>query len=467
MVVNNYNSIGYFSLELERIKQMIMTAFNLFSVIALVIVFIYTLRNPSFTFTLLVGISLLTTSLIVGGSYPAFDEILLMGVTLATLINALKTRNIKEFKNLRQSNNRTQIIFILYLLVNTLTSFLDNLLTSNLRFISLYGSLLIVLLFLQRTPQDKSRIENVTIFCIRANLFTWVLYWIFLKMINVDWATQQAKTWAGTSYAALVPSVGLMLLLLIGDESLRKIPSRKYHAYFFVSVIASVIYDSRVFSAAIFVVLIYLMFRVRSVRQIALLLVLLIGGQITGNVMVASNVSLNKFSIGQDKTLSELTKTINPIGQVKTLSESAQFINNPRSSDLDRSQQINCATRLIILESKWKNMLFGYGQSTHKQVMWKCHHVESQTSDTNKLIRPVGYAAYLIDFGVLGILLLLILVFKITLQALKTEFGRQKAFVILWILSWSFVTNDLDHLFVYIILLFNFLGEFKAKSKVS
>lgn len=451
---------------------MIMTALNLFSVIALVIVFIYTLRNPSFTFTLLVGISLLTTSLIVGGSYPAFDEILLMGVTLAILINALKPRNIKETKNLRQSNNKIQIIFILYLFVNTLTSFLDNLLTSNLRFISLYGSLLILLLFLQRTPQDNSRIENVTLFCIRANLFTWVLYWIFLKMINVDWATQQAKTWAGTSYAALVPSIGLMLLLLIGDESVRKIPSRGYHAYFFVSVIASVIYDSRVFSAAIFVVLIYLVFRVRSAREIALLLVLLIGGQITGNVMVASKVSINLYSNlfstnGKVNNLSELTKSINPIGQVKSLSESAQFINNPRASDLDRSQQINCATRLITLESKWQNMLFGYGQSAHKQVMWKCLPVGSLTSDTNKLIRPVGYAAYIVDFGVLGILLLLILVFKIILQTLKTEFGRQKVFLILWILSWSLITNDLDHLFVYLILLFNFLGEFKDKSKVS
>ena len=36
------------------------------------------------------GISLLTTSLIVGGSYPSFDEILVFGVALALFVNQIK-----------------------------------------------------------------------------------------------------------------------------------------------------------------------------------------------------------------------------------------------------------------------------------------------------------------------------------------------------------------------------------------
>jgi hypothetical protein len=109
--------------------------------------------------------------------------------------------------------------------------------------------------------------------------------------------------------------------------------------------------------------------------------------------------------------------------------------------------------------------VFGYGQNAHKDVMRRCLSAENLTLDSKKLVRPVGYAAYIVDYGLLGVVLLMVIVFKSTLKAYKTKFGAEKVFLILWILSWSLVTNDLDHLFVYIVLLLNYFGEFKTNSE--
>jgi len=422
-----------------------------------VIVFGYILKKPNYIFSLLVGISLLTTSLIIGGSYPAFDEVLLFGVTGALIINLLRTKSFRKDNFKRQIKNKTGILFIVYLMLNTLISSFRDFQISNLRFILLYGCLFIIVFYKEKIPQDKSKIIPITVFCISANLYSWVFYWIFLYLINVDWATQQAKTWAGTSYAALIPSVGLLLLLLIENESNRKIPSLKYLFYFFTSVLASILYDSRVLSSATLLALIYLTFRKRSIKGISILLALLVMGQVVGSLMVASNLSINVNKLGG---------IANPVAQVSTLSDSIQFVYAPRSSDLDRSQQINCSTKLIFLESGLQNKVFGYGQSAHKDVMRRCLPLGDQALASKKLIRPVGYAAYIVDFGLFGVLLLVLLVLRSIQSVYKTKFGVEKAFLILWILSWSLVTNDLDHLFIYVVLLLNFFGEVEVKSDI-
>jgi hypothetical protein len=421
-----------------------------------VVVFGYTLKKPKYIFSVLVGISFLTTSLIVGGSYPAFDEILLFGVTCALIVHLFRSKNLIENDFKRQLKNKTGVLFIVYLMLNTAISLFGDFQISNLRFILLYGCLFLIVLYIGKIPQDKSKIIPITSFCIRANLYVWVFYWIFLYLINVDWAAQQAKTWAGTTYAALIPSVGLLLLLLIENESNRKIPSLKYQVYFFTSVLASILYDSRVLSSATLLALIYLAFRKRSIKGISVLLALLVMGQVAGSLMVASNLSVNVSKIGG---------ITNPLDQVGTLLDSAQFVYAPRPSDLDRSQQINCSTKLMFLESGLQNKIFGYGQNAHKDVMRRCLPEGDEALDSKILVRPVGYAAYIVDFGLFGVLLLMVLVLKSIQSAYKTKFGAEKAFLILWILSWSLITNDLDHLFIYIVLLLNFFGEFRAKSE--
>jgi len=420
------------------------------------VVFGYTLKKPNYIFSVLVGISCLTTSLIVGGSYPAFDEILLFGLTCSLIINLLRSKRPEEDNLKRQLNNRTGVLFIVYLILNTFISLFLDFQISNLRFILLYGCLFLIVLYIGKVPQDKSNIIPITVFCISANLYAWVFYWIFLYLMNVDWATQQAKTWSGTTYAALVPSVGLLLLLLIENESNRKIPSLKYQVYFFTSVLASILYDSRVLSSATLLAFIYLALRKRSIKGSFVLLILLLMGQFAGSLMVASNLSVNVSKIGG---------ITNPVDQLVTLTDSIQFVYAPRTSDLDRSQQINCSTKLIFLDSGLQNKVFGYGQNAHKDVMRRCLPAENQALDSQKLVRPVGYAAFIVDFGLFGVLLLMVLVFKSMQSAYKTRFGAEKAFLILWILSWSLVTNDLDHLFIYLVLLLNFFGEFKAKSE--
>ena len=428
---------------------MISTALSALSVLSMILVFIFTLKKPNLTLYLMTGISLLTTSLIVGGSYPAFDEILVFGVALALFVNQIKVTVQQNTKVTGIFNKKAEIVFILFLLLNSLFHSAIDFEISNLRFVLLFGCLLLVVVFSAQIPQETRTLSVITLFCIKANLYAWVLYWILLKFLGVDWATEQAKTWAGTSYAALVPAVGLLLLFLIENENSRKIPSRSYHLYFFVSVVASVLYDSRVMSFAVYIVAFYLVFRIRSIRATVLLFVVLVIGQFIGNILVGNS----PFEA-------------NPFGKFNSLSESIQFINNPRVSDLDRSQQINCSFSLVVQKSSWENMIFGYGQNAHKHVMRKCLLPENDVSVEKKLIRPVGFAAFIVDFGLLGLLLLMILVTKTILNALKSDFGVLKSLLILWILSWSFLTNNLDHLFVYLVLLFNFFANLKAKSNL-
>ena len=332
---------------------MILLAFDLLCILSTMLVFGYILKKPDLIVSVLVGISFLTTSLIIGGSYPAFDEILLIGVTCALIVNLIKSKSLEQDKNKRQLKNRAGAFFILYLLMNTFRSLFVDFQISNLRFILLYGCLLLIILFIGKMPQDISRLIPITIFCVSANLYAWVFYWIFLYVINVDWASQQAQTWAGTTYAALVPSVGLLLLLFLDNDSKRKIPSLKYQLYFFTSVLASILYGSRVLSSATLLALIYLAFRRRSIKGTSLLFALLVMGQVIGALMVASNSSIN---------LSKSAVIVNPADQVKTLSDSIQFVNNPRSSDVDRSQQINCSTKLILLDSSLLNTILGYDE---------------------------------------------------------------------------------------------------------
>jgi hypothetical protein len=115
----------------------------------------------------------------------------------------------------------------------------------------------------------------------------------------------------------------------------------------------------------------------------------------------------------------------------------------------------------LLRKSSAKNLIFGYGQNNHKTVL-----VECWPEIHRSIVRPVGYAAFIIDFGLFGIIMIALLFTKRVILILKFRTPGRLLFITLFtlLMMWSLVTNYLDHSFLYIVLFTNFFLDF-SKSR--
>lgn len=423
------------------------TILNTIAILSAIILFFTLISRPAWSHYALTLTSLTTTSIIVGGLYPALDEILLsvMSFTsLITIVKSKKTLNIPELTRVE----KFRIIFISYLIVNTATSALIDFEKSNLRFLLLFVNIFILAITLPMLPQETEKTSLVCQIAIKINLYLWIGYWVFLRIFQIDWATQQSVSWAGTAYAAIVPSIGLVLLSFIGPRSgVLKLP-KGYLLYYCLSTFASIFYDSRVLNFVIILVTILLCVRLRSTKSIVILFLAFIISQSTASAIVSGELSLNSNSLGPIFKIS---------GYVSSMVESAQFINNPRTSDQDRSSQIRCSTRILLTESHPPQAIFGYGQNMHKKVLFACLPDKLQILNAGAPVRPVGFAAFIIDFGLFGVFGLIFLIVYMARETLRNKSGKYFVLVLFMLVSFSLVTNYLDHSLVYQILFLDLL----------
>ena len=123
--------------------------------------------------------------------------------------------------------------------------------------------------------------------------------------------------------------------------------------------------------------------------------------------------------------------------------------------------QIKCSVRLITQSSSLKEKVFGFGQSLHKSMMYKCSNLDPSTPGAPA--RPVGFAAFVVDYGLLGIILALALFFKLMFISIRNRNSLINLIVLFLIPGWLFIANILDHSFIYIIIFLNYIYQFNKQ----
>ena len=395
------------------------------------------------------GISIMTGSFIVVGR-TLFDEFLFVVVAIYCLFHLFTWKN---FKIVKFKNSKLELITLFYLFTSTLITLIVNPNFSSLRFTIIYFTFLILSVYVMQFPQSIEGFSVKSLWFFSIYLYVWLIYWLLLSLIGIDWQIAQAQTFAGSSYAAIIPMAGIFLWAI----ALRLKPTRVlwqlFGLNFSLTLLAAQLYDSRALFLSLLILAGLLFFSRHSLRFVATILLAFVVTVAFSNLL--SFVGFENKSDALPWYLS----------QISVAPSNLQLVNNPRESDNDRSQSIKCATEKLFRKSSVRHLFFGYGQNNHKTVL-----VECWPEIKRSIVRPVGYAAFVIDFGLCGIILICLLFTKRVIQILKNRTpDRLLSLTLLTLLMmWSLVTNYLDHSFIYIVLFTNFLLDFsKSRSATS
>jgi len=414
---------------------------GLFSVVALY----FNFKNPNKVYLWLSGISILTSSLIFDQKAPLVDEIVFFALAIFCVIRLMKKPSI-NFRDLRKTS-KVELIVLSYLILNCVFSFYFHPANSSLRFAILFSTFLIFLIYIRSIPQNLEGLSRNSIRFFSIYLYSWLAYWIILAILRFDWGSQQSKSLAGSSYAAIVPFIGLYLLGYTYCFYRTKVVARLFWMNFIVTIVASQLFDSRVLYLSIFILIGYLLITKFSVNLVTKLVLSFIAALIMSNLLgaLAPPQSTNTYKSSST--------------QLENLKDSINFVGKPRLSDEDRSHQIRCATTLITDKSRFSNLLFGYGQNNHKTELLRCYGLDPSTPGSG--VRPVGYAAFVVDFGIVGLFGIAVLYFKRIKMLIFEQRSILLSISLTLLIFWSLITNYLDHSLLLLILFLDYFSIFK------
>lgn len=418
---------------------------GLFSIVALYSAF----KNPNNIYLWLTGISILTSSLIFDQKAPVVDEIffLVLAIFCAVML-VLKPKF--NFRSLGKTS-KIEITVMVYLISNCVLSFYYLQANSSLRFAVLFSTFLIFLIYIKSTQQNLESLSRNSIRFFSVYLYGWVAYWIILAILGIDWGSQQSKSLAGSSYAAIVAFIGLNLIGYSYSNSNTRLISRLFWINFVTTIVASQLFDSRALYLSIFILGGYLLTSKFSIKMATKLILSFVMALIISNLLgtLAPSQSSNTYKSSSV--------------QLENLKDSINFIDKPRVSDEDRSHQIRCATSLIMRESPLANQLFGYGQNNHKTELLRCYGLDPSTPGSG--VRPVGYAAFVVDFGIVGILGIFFLFLKRMKQLIFEQRSVLLSVTLTLLIFWSLITNYLDHSLLLLVLFLDYFSLFSRSLK--
>ena len=393
----------------------------------------------------LCGISIITGSFILGGR-TLFDEFLFVVVAIYCFFQLFRRKN---YKIVKFKNSKLELVALSYVFTSTLINLLINPNISSMRFTLIYFTFLVISLYLTQHEQNIDVFRVKTLWFFSIYLYLWITYWILLSLIGINWQVAQAHSFAGSSYAAIIPMAGMFLWAIALKIKPTRLLWQLFGLNFSLTLLAAQLYDSRSLFLSLLILALILCFSRYSFRFVATILLAFVAA-------VAFSNLLNFF--GFDKQSDALPWYAS---QISVAPSNVKLINDPRESDKDRSHSIKCATEKLLRKSTVQHLIFGYGQNNHKTVLVECWPEINRT-----IVRPVGYAAFIVDFGLFGIIVIGLLFTKRVIQILKSHTpGRALTFIVLFLLMmWSLVTNYLDHSFIYIVLFTNFLLDF-SKSR--
>jgi len=417
---------------------------SIFIGLFVVAVLYFAFRNPNNIYLWLSGISILTSSLIFDQKAPIVDEILYFALAIFCLFKLIKTP-LGHFKDLGKTS-KVEITVLLYLILNCVFSFYFHHTNSSLRFAVLFSTFFIFLMYVKSTHQNLESLSHNSIRFFSVYLYSWVAYWIMLAALGIDWGSQQSKSLAGSSYAAIVPFVGLSVVGYSYCFYKTNLINKLFWINFVTTIVASQLFDSRALYLSIFILSGYLLITKFSIKLASKIVLSFVIALITSNLLgtLAPPQSTNTYK----------SSTV----QLENLKDSINFVDQPRVSDEDRSHQIRCATTLVTRESPLINLLFGYGQNNHKTELLRCYGLDPSTPGSG--VRPVGYAAFVVDFGIVGLLGILVLYLKRMKQLLFKPRAVLLSITLTLLIFWSLITNYLDHSLLLLVLFLDYFSLF-------
>jgi hypothetical protein len=401
--------------------------------------------KPQNIFLYLGLIAILGSSFILDRRAPAVDEIFFLAISVFCLIKLLQVSKTRINSSL--GIHKIELYVAFYFLLNCLISFLMFKSQSSFRYLLIFFTLLVFLIYFSVCEQEKRDFSRKIIIFFSIYLYAWTFYWIILAILDIDWANQQSKFIAGSSYASIVPFVGVYLLSYLFLQGTTRKISVVFWINFPLTIIASQLYDSRALYISILLLVFLLIFHRFSVKKMSKILLSVFTALLLSN-MIGSLAPANSSNTYKSSTQ-----------QLENAKDSLRLIDNPRSSDQDRSHQITCATKLIFADSSVFNAFFGYGQDQHKRILLKCYGLDPSTPGSG--VRPVAYAAFIVDYGALGIVCILLLYTKRIMQLVQDRNFVLLESCLTILLAWSLVTNYLDHGLLFLILFLDFLLFFK------
>jgi len=407
-------------------------------------------------------ISIITSAFVFKGA-TIIDE--LLNLFLAMLCILILLTNSQKYK-VTIKNVKIEILLLTYLLVNSIISLflnsdhskLRNYNESTLRFIAVYLAIMIFVVTFNTIPQDFFNVIKVSIILFSVNLYIWVTYWLILKIFGVNWELEQAKSYSGSTYAALLPAFGLLLHLVLFKNSSDKFLRSSFIVNFLITLLATYLYSSRVLFGVLLIVSIILIVNMRKFIPVILFGISIIFVVFTQSIFTPG-VSSNYQTITNDKT------NFFSMEKFNELKSSINFVFSPRLTDGDRSSQIKCSINLITDSASLKEKVFGFGQSVHKSMMYRCAGLDPSTPGAPA--RPVGIAAFILDYGLMGVGLALVLFLKLVFLSCRSKNTFTNLVILFLIPGWLFVANVLDHSFIYIVLFLNYIYRFNEQIGLS
>jgi hypothetical protein len=281
-----------------------------------------------------------------------------------------------------------------------------------------------------------------------AYLGLWLIYYTVCQFLRVDWQYQQSVTWAGSSYAAYTVAIGGFLHLWNASSFKVNSPYLISLGYFAGMLLASQIYLSRVlFFCALVFILVFLILNTTQKN-----LIQLSRRTLAISLVFFSVMSLSNWIPSQSTKLNDNVVAHTSV-QIDALVESVQFVHKPRESDRDRFLQLKCAYKLTIGSGSVQHILFGYGQDMHKTTLVSCRDIKPLLRPGQEILRPVGGASFLLDFGIIGVILLISALYPSTMRMIR-KIGNNWVgiLLILMSISWSLISNVNDNILVYFVL---------------
>jgi hypothetical protein len=428
----NKSEVLYFCLLL------IFIIFSLFSI----------LRFNNHILNLIIFVSTISNSFILFGKYPIFDEILAIWSLLIFALAFFFRKNYRTFS--LKSFLKHESILLLYLLTNTIISLLINeqINFSNLRFVNIYIILLLIIFI--STYFIHFTAETILFFKIGVliYLYLWTFYWIALKMLSIDWNLQQSVIWSGSVGASFIPAFASIFVL---KDFFAKSPIKKSLAIpsqiILLSSLNSFLYESRILQAICFFVITLLVFATFRYKALFLSLFLIFA------LLLPTALNFNGIKVNGIKTIT--------LNWYKNQINSSLFLINTKKEDGDRERQLQCINSVILQNENFAKVLFGYGQNNHKSILFDCKEIKDTLRSDLEYVRPVGLTSFVVDFGLVGLILLIgVFLKKILILFLNRDFISILALTILPI--YLLLTNAWDIIIFNVILFTDFLFK-KAK----
>ena len=420
---------------------------------------VYVSKHEDQIYLVILVISISTNNFFFDGR-AVVDEIL--NIFLAIYCLKILFVNKNKYKSFFK-NVKIEILLLLYLLLNSIFSLiinsenssLRNYNESTLRFISVYLVFIVFLVTINIIPQNYFNIVKISLILFSANLFFWVAYWLALTSQGVSWVIEQNKSPTGSAYSAVLLVLGLLLNLTVLRNNPNNFSKFSFIINYLLTFVVSYMYSSRlIFGSLILIGIIIIIIKKSSPAVLFFgggLIILLI---FTQNIFTPGMLSNNTPPIDKNRSFLSADK-------FNDFKSSLSFILNPRLTDRDRSSQIKCSISLITQSTNLKEKVFGFGQSLHKSMMYKCSNLDPSTPGAP--VRPVGIAAFIVDYGLFGIGLALALLSKLIFNLIRNKNSFINLIVLFSIPGWLFITNILDHSFIYVILFLNYIYQFNKQ----